>query len=130
TAAGPSSLADITGSWHAAPQVGDRRTRVERFERMVAVRGAREPRHTAGRIVQIAEDDRLRRARLGARRGDVAVANRSALAPRLELAGLNPLHAEGALFGDAGAADGDGGIELLAEGRRPGIAGPIEPKAC
>ena len=77
--------------------------------------------------MKIAEDDRVRRTRLGAGGRDIAVTNGASFTLRLELARLDPLHAEGAFLHHARAADGDVGVELLAERRRPAVARPIEP---
>ena len=73
---------------------------------------ARQPRHLALRIVEIAEDDGRRRARLRARRLQLAVLHLAILRLDLLFARLDPLHAERALLHDADFADRHVGIEL------------------
>ena len=61
-------------------------------------------------IVQVAEDDRLRRARRLAGGHDFAVADRPVLLLGLDARGVDALHAVRALLHHAAAADRDVGI--------------------
>src|SRR3954471_1687753 len=54
----------VGGSAHAAPQVGDRRARVQLLEHVIAARVGCQPRHATIRVVEVAEYDGVGRARL------------------------------------------------------------------
>ena len=73
---------------------------------------ARQTRDFTGGIVQVTEDKGLGGAGLRAGRGEFAVFQIPLLCFRLNLGGLDALHAEGALLHDAHAAHGDVGIKL------------------
>ena len=87
-------------------------------------------RHPARRIVDVAEDDGLRRARRFAGRDDLAVADGAR--PRAwpaTCARVDALHAVGALLHHAAAADGDVRVALHLERRRVpvGVEQEVEP---
>src|SRR6185312_1170001 len=72
----------------------------------------------AVRIVDVAEDDRVGRARLLARGLDLPVADSAIVLLRLDLRAVDPLHAVRALLHHAAAADRDVGIARELEARR------------
>src|SRR5262249_56448676 len=68
-------------------------------------------RHAALGILHVAEHNRLSRARLLASRLHVAVGERLALTPSLDLGLLKALNAEGAFLHNAARTDGDVWVE-------------------
>src|SRR5205085_292545 len=79
-------------------------------------------------VLEVAEGDRLRRARLLAGGEDVAVPHAALLVTmRVVLAGDDPLYAHRALLHDAELAHGDIGVELHVERRREIVVVPVEP---
>ena len=79
---------------------------------LASARRSRQARHVALRIVQVAEDQRARPARLRARRLDLAVAHLAVLRLGLNLRTLDALHAERALLHHADFTQRDVRIEL------------------
>src|SRR5256885_827863 len=98
-----------------ARQIGDARLGVQAREHVIAAWIPGQLRHAGVAVVQIAEDDRFRRARLRARGGDVTVTHGAILDPGLILRAANALHAEGALLHHALLAHRDVGIEQHGE---------------
>src|SRR5204862_2092093 len=88
----------VSAMVHAPREIGDGWFRVQPGEDVVAARIAGQLRHARAPIVEIAEDDRVRRAGLRARGRDVAVPHRAVLEPRLILRAADALHAERALL--------------------------------
>src|SRR6266540_4857358 len=87
---------------------------------------ARDAAHLRGRVVRVAEDDRLRRARLRAGGHDLAVRDLPPLVARATLGEADALDTEGALLHDPARADRDVGVELHVERPlEPGVA-PVE----
>src|SRR5262249_46827021 len=72
-------------------QVRDRRPRADLLQHVVGPRRVGQLRHRASLILEIAERDRLRRARLLARRLDVSVAHGALVVARSVLASDDPL---------------------------------------
>src|SRR5678816_3396411 len=79
-------------------EVGRTRTRVELLEQAVVAFELLQLRDAAFRIIEIAEDDGVGRARRGARRHDLAVADLAILALGVDARVVDPLHAVGALL--------------------------------
>src|SRR5262245_27702331 len=115
----------VSGIWVCATlrvpflQIDNARTRAELFEQAEATARLCELRDAAGRVTQIAEDDDLRRARLGAGRLNLTVAHASLLVLGRVLRAAYALHAEGALLHDAARAERDIRVELLVQRARP-----------
>src|SRR5207245_7313398 len=107
-------------------QIRDRGFGVQLFERVITAGKLGETRDAAIGVVQIAEHDRISRARLRAGWHDIAVAQGPVLAFGVNLRGLDPLDAERALFHHADAPYRDVWIQLLAERRRPPVSRPVE----
>ncbi len=96
-------------------EIGDVRPRAEVLEQLAAAGRLGEARDLAFRVLEIAEHERPRRARLRARRLDLAVAQRALLGPGLDLRALDPLHAERALLHHADLAQRNVRVELQLE---------------
>src|SRR2546426_6037383 len=111
---------------HDLGEIGHGRPRPERLQHVIAPRARGELGHPSRAFLEIAEADGLGRAGLLAGRLDVAVLHRAPRLARIVLALLDALDAHGALLHDAELADGDVGIELLVEGRRPRVVEPVE----
>src|SRR2546422_10898039 len=94
-----------------AGEISDRRLRVQSREDVVAARIPRELIDARVPVVEIAEDDRLRRAGRLARGDDVAVAHVPVLEPRLVLRAADPLYSEVALLHHAHYPHSNVGIE-------------------
>src|SRR5262249_39937918 len=86
-------------------------------ERVVALFGF-ELRDAAARIVEVAEHDRVSRARLLTRRLDLAVGYPAVPLLRFDLCGVDALHAVGAFLHHAAAANRDVGIPTELQARR------------
>src|SRR5690349_393229 len=83
--------------------VGRSRARVEILEDPIVALARLRLHDAAVRIVQIAEDDRVGRARGGAGGHDLAVPDRAVLPLRVDARLVDALHAVGALLHDAAA---------------------------
>src|SRR5258706_4672118 len=83
------------------------RARVQLAEQRVVARTGFQPGDARVLIVHVAEDDRIRRARLRARGGELAIADRAVFFFRLDAALGNALHAVGALLHHAARAHAD-----------------------
>src|SRR5205807_6725254 len=81
-------------------------------EELVVARVAREPVDAAVRVLPIAEDERIRWARLRAGRLDVAVAEGLAASPLVALRPVDPVNAERTLLDQTLRAHGHVGVEL------------------
>src|SRR5690348_18308472 len=87
------------------------------------------PHHPAVVFVERAEENRLRRTRLGTRSLDVAAAQCLAVGASVNLRFTDPLDAEGALFHDAALADGHVRVshQRLSGDRASVEIEPVEP---
>src|SRR3984957_4035805 len=85
--------------------IGRARTRVVAGQHAVSPRLLLKLAHLARPVINIAEDDRIRRAGLLARRHNLAVADLAVFLVRVDLRPVNALHAVAALFHHAAAAD-------------------------
>src|ERR1041385_8239203 len=99
------------GAVHDLREIRDRRLGVQIREDMVAARVTRQRRDARGGVPQVAEHDRLRRARLGARRRDVPVLDVAVFQPCPALRAADALHPEGARPHPALLAHRDGRAE-------------------
>ena len=99
-------------------QVAGARARVELLEQPVVERAGLQLRHAAVRVVDVAEHDRVGRARRLARRHHLAVANLAIVELGRHARVVDALHAVGALLHHAAAADGDVGVALQLEAGR------------
>src|SRR5690606_17063714 len=77
-------------------------------------------------VLDVAEDDRIGRARLGARRHDRAICDIPPFEPGLVLGLTDPLHTEGALLHDALLPDRHVRVELPVQRLRPLVREPVE----
>ena len=93
-------------------QVGDRRTGVEVLEHAIPALVLAQASHPAGRIPEIAEDDGVGWAGLGAGGGELAVPERPIFQPSVVLRAPDALNAEGALLHDPAGPHGDVRIQL------------------
>src|SRR5579872_800957 len=108
------------------PEITHRGPNVEFPQNLITARVGGEPRHLAGRIVEVAEHDRVSRTRLLAGCFDRAIA-RDLLA-RFALGFLDALHAESALFHHAPRTHRDIRVEdEILEDVVVSIIKPIEP---
>src|SRR6266511_313334 len=96
---------------------------VEARQHVVAARVPRELEDLRVVVAQVAEHDRFRRTRLGARGDDLAVAHGAVLEPGAVLRAADPLHAEGAFLHHALLADGDVRIEQHLQRLGPRVPG-------
>src|SRR5579862_8177369 len=101
-----------------ARQIRGPRARIQFLEQAVIARLRLELRNAARLVVDVAEDDRFRGARLLARGDDFAVVHGTILFFGLNLRRVDALHAVGALFHHAAAADGDVRIPHAVQARR------------
>src|SRR5262249_49940930 len=108
------------------PQIRDGRPRADLFEDVVGPRRPGELARVAALVLQVAERDRLGRARLLAGRDDVAVAHGALLVARAVLAGDDALDAHRALLHHAELADRHVGVQLDLERRRELVLEPVE----
>src|SRR5512145_1717429 len=92
-------------------EIGDCGFGIQTGEHVVAAWIAGEPRDPRAAVIEIAEHDRVGRARLLARGDDVAVTHRAILEPRLILRATDALYAERAFLHHALLAHRDVGIE-------------------
>src|SRR5262245_29077558 len=108
------------------PQIRDGWPRADLFEDVISPRRTGELGRVAPLVLQVAERDRLGRARLLAGRDDVAVPHGALLVARAVLAGDDALDAHRALLHHAELADGHVGVQLDFERRRELVLEPVE----
>src|SRR5215813_5997391 len=108
------------------PQIRDGRPRADLFEDVISPRRTGELGRVAPLVLQVAERDRLGRARLLAGRDDVAVPHGALLVARAVLAGDDALDAHRALLHHAELADRHVGIQLDLERCRELVLEPVE----
>src|SRR5688572_621250 len=107
-------------------QIRHARVRAELVEHVIRTRRMRELRDLAALVLEVAERDGPRRARLLARGHHVAVLHRALLVLRAVLARDDALHAHRALLHHAELTHGDVGVQLNLERCRPVVEEPVE----
>src|SRR3989475_170616 len=107
-------------------QVGDGGPRPDLLQAVIGARRVGEPHHGALRILEIAEGDRARGARLLACGQDVAVPHGALRVTRVILARDDALNAHRALLHDPELADRHIGVQLHVERRGELVLEPVE----